>query len=153
MSSIIPLKNIYVNDFSYNIILCISFRDSTTDTIYRNLMKGTRMNRITELRKEKNLNQIGLAMKLNVSQKMISAYETGKNEPSIDLLINMSNIFHTSIDYLVENSDIRHCPHDHALTCDCETDSRIISLFNQLSNKNKLIAEGMLTGLVASQRN
>lgn len=44
------------------------------------------MNRITELRKEKGMSQIALAMVLNVSQKMISAYETGKSEPSIATL-------------------------------------------------------------------
>ena len=56
------------------------------------------MNRIAELRKEKNMSQISLGMKLNVSQKMISAYENGKNEPSIDLLIRMADIFHVSIE-------------------------------------------------------
>ena len=51
------------------------------------------MNRIAELRKEKHLNQIGLAMKLNISQYMVSAYETGRHQPGIDTLIQMSNIF------------------------------------------------------------
>ena len=42
------------------------------------------MKRIAELRKEKHLNQIGLGLELNVSQKMISAYESGAHQPSID---------------------------------------------------------------------
>ena len=48
------------------------------------------MNRIAMLRKEKGLSQISLSLKLNVSQKMISAYEHGKNEPSIATLMQMS---------------------------------------------------------------
>lgn len=48
------------------------------------------MNRIAMLRKEKGLSQISLSLKLNVSQKMISAYENGKNEPSIATLMQMS---------------------------------------------------------------
>lgn len=39
------------------------------------------------LRKEKGLSQISLSLKLNVSQKMISAYENGKSEPSIATLM------------------------------------------------------------------
>ena len=58
------------------------------------------MKRIAELRKEKYLNQTGLGLKLNVSQKMISAYENGTHQPSIDTLIKMSNIFGVSVDYL-----------------------------------------------------
>ena len=42
------------------------------------------------LRKEKGLSQISLSLKLNVSQKMISAYENGKSEPSIATLMQMS---------------------------------------------------------------
>lgn len=48
------------------------------------------MNRIAMLRKEKGLSHISLSLKLNVSQKMISAYENGKNEPSIATLMQMS---------------------------------------------------------------
>lgn len=48
------------------------------------------MNRIAMLRKEKGLSQISLSLKLNVSQKMISAYENGKSEPSIATLMQMS---------------------------------------------------------------
>ena len=45
------------------------------------------MNRIAELRKEKHLNQIGLAMKLNISQYMVSAYETGRHQPGMVFLL------------------------------------------------------------------
>ena len=65
------------------------------------------MNRLIELRKEKHLNQVGLAMQLNVSQKMISAYECGVHQPSIDTLIQMSKIFGASVDYIIGISDIR----------------------------------------------
>ena len=63
------------------------------------------MIRIAELRKEKGLNQTGLAIKLNVSQKMISAYENGTHQPSIDTLIRLSKIFNVSVDYLLERTD------------------------------------------------
>ena len=50
------------------------------------------MKRIAELRKEKHLNQTGLGLLLNVSQKMISSYENGTHQPSIETLIRMSEI-------------------------------------------------------------
>lgn len=53
------------------------------------------------LRKEKGLSQISLSLKLNVSQKMISAYENGKSEPSIATLMQMADIFNTSVDYII----------------------------------------------------
>ena len=65
------------------------------------------MKRIAELRKEKNISQVSLAMKVNLSQKMISAYENGKSEPSIATLKNMADIFNTSVDYLIGYTDIR----------------------------------------------
>lgn len=65
------------------------------------------MKRIAQLRKEKGLNQVGLALKLNVSQKMISAYESGVHQPSIETLSGMADLFGVSIDYLVGRSDIK----------------------------------------------
>lgn len=44
------------------------------------------MNRIAMLRKEKGLSQISLSLKLNVSQKMISAYGTEKVNRALQLL-------------------------------------------------------------------
>ena len=58
------------------------------------------MNRITLLRKEKDMSQIAFSMELNLSQKMISAYENGISEPSIATLVRMADIFQTSVDYI-----------------------------------------------------
>lgn len=65
------------------------------------------MKRIAELRKEKHWSQMKLALKLNVSQKMISAYENGTHQPSIDTLIKMANIFNVSVDYIIGNTNIK----------------------------------------------
>ena len=111
------------------------------------------MNRIAELRKEKRMSQISLGMKLNVSQKMISAYENGINEPSIDLLMRMADIFHASIDYIVGYSDNRY-PEYRILNTSYPSPSAkdMDRLFNDLSDRNKWIAQGVLLGLLASQQ-
>lgn len=66
------------------------------------------MNRIKELREEKHITQIRLSIELEVSQETISAYEKGKYFPSVKMLIKLSEIFNTSIDYLLGLSDIRN---------------------------------------------
>ena len=111
------------------------------------------MNRIAELRKEKKMSQISLGMKLNVSQKMISAYENGKHEPSIDLLMRMADIFHASIDYIVGYSENRYPEYQiSGMSYPMLSDRDINRLFQDLSDRNKWIAQGVLLGLLASQR-
>ena len=65
------------------------------------------MERIKELREAKGLNQQGLAIKLNVSQSSISYYETGERKPDLDALIQLSDYFDVSIDYLVGRSYVK----------------------------------------------
>ena len=57
--------------------------------------------RLKELRVERNITQIKLAMDLNTTQNTISRYETGKREPGVAELIRLANYFSVSIDYLV----------------------------------------------------
>ncbi|MEE8825538.1 transcriptional repressor DicA [Lentilactobacillus sunkii] len=56
-------------------------------------------------RKDSSLTQQQLADKLNVSRKTISGWETGRNRPDIDILRQMAEIYHISLDQLV--SDVR----------------------------------------------
>lgn len=58
-------------------------------------------NFIASLRKENNLTQKQLAEKLNVSDKAISRWETGKGYPDIESLLALSNIFSVSINELL----------------------------------------------------
>ena len=55
---------------------------------------------IKELRLSKNLTQKELADKLNMTQRAYSFYETGRNEPNIDTLIRLADIFGVSLDIL-----------------------------------------------------
>ena len=64
------------------------------------LMKGLKM-----IRKERNLNQLKVALDLNISREALSHYENGKREPSIAMLCKMSEYFNVSIDYLITGKD------------------------------------------------
>lgn len=109
------------------------------------------MNRITSLRKEKGMSQISLALKLNVSQKMISAYETGKSEPSISTLKNIADIFNASIDYIIGYSDIRQPINKLVQSNMTEDECNLLNSFRELSLKQQYIALGVILGLKSTE--
>ena len=57
------------------------------------------------IRKEKKLNQLKVAMDLNISREALSHYENGKREPSIEMLNKLSKYFNVSIDFLINGKD------------------------------------------------
>ncbi len=63
-------------------------------------MKG-----LKQIRKERRLTQLKVAMDLNISREALSHYENGKREPSIDMLIKMSEYFNVSIDFLINGKE------------------------------------------------
>lgn len=64
--------------------------------------------RLKDLRKEKKVTQLQLAMALNMSQNTISRYETGERRAGYDELIKIADYFNVSIDYLLGRTDIRN---------------------------------------------
>lgn len=110
------------------------------------------MNRIAMLRKEKGLSQISLSLKLNVSQKMISAYENGKSEPSIATLMQMADIFNTSVDYIIGYTNIRQ-PIDKTVQMSLNEDEcDLLGGYRELSAKQQNIALGVILGLLNSEK-
>ena len=59
--------------------------------------------RIKELRKNAGLTQSELGKKINVTKVSICCYEIGTRTPSLETLIDLSNLFNVNIDYLVGN--------------------------------------------------
>ena len=54
------------------------------------------------LRKEENMTQEQLAEKVGVSTRMVRAFESGESGASIDVLIELSELFDISTDYLLK---------------------------------------------------
>lgn len=63
--------------------------------------------RIRDLREDADLNQEQLAKLLNVSQATYSRYETGKLDIPTQPLIKLAKYYSTSIDYLVNLTNIK----------------------------------------------
>lgn len=62
---------------------------------------------LKEIRKQKKLNQQKVAMDLNISRESLSYYENGKREPSLALLVQMSDYFNVSINYLITGEEFK----------------------------------------------
>ena len=62
--------------------------------------------RIATFRKRAGISQAELAKRINVSTSTIGMYEQGRREPSIEVLIALSEEFNVTIDVLVKSNDV-----------------------------------------------
>lgn len=65
------------------------------------------MNRLKELREDKDLFQKDIAKYLNISQTGYSQYETETNDIPTEVLRNLADYYDTSIDYILYRTDER----------------------------------------------
>ena len=61
---------------------------------------------MSELRKERHLNQRAAAADLGISQALLSHYETGAREPGLDFVCRACRYYNVSADYLLGLSDL-----------------------------------------------
>lgn len=63
--------------------------------------------RIRDLREDRDLKQEDLAKLLNCTQACYSNYENGKRDIPTEILRTLANFYSVSIDYLLEETDIK----------------------------------------------
>ena len=63
------------------------------------------MNRLREMREDRDILQSEICKVLNVSQVAYSYYEIGKRQLPIDILIKLANYYNTSTDYILYLTD------------------------------------------------
>ncbi|MDE7306232.1 MAG: helix-turn-helix domain-containing protein [Clostridia bacterium] len=61
--------------------------------------------RLKDIRTEKHLKQTDIAKMLNVSGNTIHSWETDKQEPSMAMLLQLSEVLEVSLDYLFGKTD------------------------------------------------
>lgn len=61
---------------------------------------------IKDIRIRKNLTQAQVAAALGVSSVVYSRYETGSRQPSIEIIIQLADIFGVTVDYLLGRQDV-----------------------------------------------
>lgn len=67
-------------------------------------MDKTMADRLIELREKNRLSQSAVANRLGVTPALISAYEKTERNPSIDKLVALADVYHTSTDYILGRS-------------------------------------------------
>ena len=68
-------------------------------------MKNSLYERIHDLRERSGMTQTDLAMRMGVTRSGVNAWEMGVSKPSLDNLLALSRIFHTTTDYLLGNDN------------------------------------------------
>lgn len=69
---------------------------------------------IKNFREQKNISQVELAEKLNVTRQAVSNWERGKTQPDIDTLHKIADILEISIDELIYgNKRTNNVVHNH----------------------------------------
>ena len=62
--------------------------------------------KLKALRGQNHMTQAQLAAALNVARSTVAGYETKSREPSHDKLNVMADLFHVSVDYLLDDSPV-----------------------------------------------
>lgn len=102
---------------------------------------------LRELRKEQNLTQKAVSEKLGIPEPTYGAYEQGRTEPPIDLIIKLANIFECSVDYLLGRAselDVVNIQTD--LT---EQQKELLQNFDKLNTEGKARLMGYLLALLS----
>lgn len=93
------------------------------------------INKISELRKEKNITQSQLANELGVSRQTIISLEDNKNNISLDLAIKISKFFNKPIEQIFIEKDMNNFFKNKATT---------IEEIRQLYGKNTILIKGTI---------
>ena len=91
------------------------------------------MNRIKQLRMEAGILQADLAQQLKVRQNTVSTWETGRSEPDLDALRELSRIFGVSIDYILGNTDIKNPLTSEDMSGLTEKQIKILEMMDQMT--------------------
>lgn len=86
---------------------------------------------IAECRKQQKLTQVQLAEKLNITDRAISKWETGKGMPDSSIMIKLCDELQISVNELLKGERI---PNNNV---DVETDKNIINILNEYKRMKK----------------
>lgn len=61
--------------------------------------------RLKDLRKQREMSQMDLAVATGISQSAITKWELGKTEPTASAIVNLANFFGETTDYILGLTD------------------------------------------------
>jgi len=104
---------------------------------------------LRELRKQHNYKQTDLSKILSVSQQTISSFENGETEPSIDLLIKLSQHFNVTVDFLLGLTDVPAYVNIDTLS---NNEHNLIIKYRTLNDNNKIRVSERTETLLSIQK-
>lgn len=101
--------------------------------------------RIRSIRKERHITQKDITNAIGIGQSTLSDIENGRNSPSYETIVALSNFFKVSPEWLLTGKENEHKPVDYNFSKD---ERHLLDLYRQLSPVNKTkILERMETML------
>ena len=101
---------------------------------------------LKKYRNELNATQEEIAKKLNIQKQTYQNYELGKREPSIDMLIKIADLFHTSVDNLIRDNANEIKINEHP-----KLNNEHINKLQQLNEYNLMKVEGYIESMIEEQ--
>ena len=92
--------------------------------------------RVRELRKAKGLTQQDLADMINVTKVSVCCYEKGTRLPSLETLVDLSEVFKVSIDYLLGSDELIVSDNDESYGAKMATEE--ITFIKEIRKYDKL---------------
>lgn len=89
--------------------------------------------RVEKLMNENNINQLGLAKELNITQSTLSRNINGIHRPKAEIIEGIADFFNVSTDYLLGLSNERNL----AVDATPIQDEALIALYNQTEGLSK----------------
>lgn len=105
------------------------------------------MEHLRVIREKKNITQLRLSVEAGVAQETISGYELGKTKPSVDTLCKMADFLGTSVDYLLERTDIQAPVSQLTIDGFSAEELEMISVYKKLNKGQRSKALGFMLGL------
>ncbi|MDO5598769.1 MAG: helix-turn-helix transcriptional regulator [Lachnospiraceae bacterium] len=87
--------------------------------------------KLKALRKQHHMTQAQLAASMNVARGTVAGYETRSRQPSYEKLAIIADIFHVSVDYLLDDSIIEFASFDDS--CVSEAETQLLTKYGKLS--------------------
>lgn len=92
--------------------------------------------KLKALRQENNMTQKFVAKQLNVARSTIAGYETKSRQPSHEKLASLAELFHVTVDYLIDDGNIITLSKAHT-PLHSDSEKKLIATYRTLSLKSQ----------------
>ncbi|WP_368290829.1 helix-turn-helix domain-containing protein [Ligilactobacillus ruminis] len=105
--------------------------------------------RIRDLRKQKRMSQTELAKSAGVSQTTVTAWETGKAEPSSSAVAKLADIFNVTTDYLLGKPEMKK---ETDIDLDNALDNAVAYNGKPISDDDRAMAKSLLQAYFGNKK-